>query len=169
MPPQFHFASLTHDNQIEHVHYLVKHQNVLPSQKDDCHPILADFGNNLSPLVILTKEKITWLNHWFFLNQFNVNIEVESRKIMKHYYNRLQFWKIPISLIIMILLRKEIPQIYDLFPLIYRWIILHLPLKNLKLLKTKFTTANYSWKILICNYSIIGKIILWSIILQEDI
>ena len=46
LPPQIHFSTLTHDNQITTVHYLVQHENVLLSQKDDCHPILVDFGND---------------------------------------------------------------------------------------------------------------------------
>ena len=33
-------------NQIHAVHYLVKHDAVQPSQKDDCHPILVDYGND---------------------------------------------------------------------------------------------------------------------------
>ena len=41
--PQIHFATLTHDNQISPVHYLAKHSVLLPSRKDDCHPILVDF------------------------------------------------------------------------------------------------------------------------------
>ena len=43
---QIHFATVTHDYQIKPVHSLVKHEIVLPSQKDDCHLILAEFGNN---------------------------------------------------------------------------------------------------------------------------
>ena len=33
-------------NQIHPVHYFVKHETVQPSQKDDCHPNLADYGND---------------------------------------------------------------------------------------------------------------------------
>ena len=44
--PQFHFATLTHDNQIKPVLYLVKHETVLSAQKDDSRPILVDFGND---------------------------------------------------------------------------------------------------------------------------
>ena len=45
LPLQIYFATLTHDNQVKSVHYLVKHETILPSQKDYCRPILADFGN----------------------------------------------------------------------------------------------------------------------------
>ena len=41
-PLQIHFATLTHDNKIKPAHYLVKHETVLPSEKDDCHLLLAD-------------------------------------------------------------------------------------------------------------------------------
>ena len=44
LSPQIHFAALTDDNQIRPVQYLVKNLVLLPSQKDDCHPILVVFG-----------------------------------------------------------------------------------------------------------------------------
>ena len=47
LPPQVHFATLTPDNQNNPVQSLVKQDTVIPSQKDDCQPILADFGNDL--------------------------------------------------------------------------------------------------------------------------
>ena len=31
LPPQIHFATLKHDNQIKPVNYLVKHETILPS------------------------------------------------------------------------------------------------------------------------------------------
>ena len=37
-------ATPTDVNQIKPVHYLVKQETILPSQRDDCHPLLADFG-----------------------------------------------------------------------------------------------------------------------------
>ena len=46
LPPQIHFATMTHDNQIKPVHCLVKHETVHPSQKDEYHTILADFVND---------------------------------------------------------------------------------------------------------------------------
>ena len=52
LPPQVLFATLTHDDQIKHkpVNCLVKHETVLPSLKDDCHPGLAHFGNDQFPI-----------------------------------------------------------------------------------------------------------------------
>ena len=45
LPPQLRFA-MSHDNQFKLVHCLVKHETVLLTQKEDCHPILVDFGND---------------------------------------------------------------------------------------------------------------------------
>ena len=55
---EFRLATLTDDNQIKLVHYLVKHETVLPSQKDDCHPILADLGNDQFSIRIKDKGGI---------------------------------------------------------------------------------------------------------------
>ena len=53
LPPQILFATTTHDNQKKPVHYPVGHETALLSQKDDCHPFLADFGTDqFSDLVI---------------------------------------------------------------------------------------------------------------------
>ena len=57
--PQLHFATLTSGNQIKHVHYLVKHETILLSRIDDCHPVLADFRNdNFSNLIREKRDKI---------------------------------------------------------------------------------------------------------------
>ena len=51
-PPQVLFETLTHDDQmkLKLVHYLVEHETVLPSLKDDCHPGLADFRHDQFPI-----------------------------------------------------------------------------------------------------------------------
>ena len=46
LPPQIHFAKLTPDNSIQPTHYLIKHEEILPTQKNDSHLILADFGSD---------------------------------------------------------------------------------------------------------------------------
>ena len=46
LPPQIEFAKMNQANQIHPVHYLVKHETVQPSLKDDCHPILADYSKD---------------------------------------------------------------------------------------------------------------------------
>ena len=55
IPPQFQFATLNQDNHIISLHHLVRNEIVLPSQKDDCHQIPADFGND--QLSIRIKDK----------------------------------------------------------------------------------------------------------------
>ena len=45
LPPQIDF-SIMKDNQFEPVHYLVKHEEIKYKQKNDCHPILAEYGDD---------------------------------------------------------------------------------------------------------------------------
>ena len=45
LPPQIGFA-LLQDNTLKPVHYLIKHEEILPHQKHDSHPILADYGTD---------------------------------------------------------------------------------------------------------------------------
>ena len=45
LPPQIDFA-LLQDGTLETVHYLIKHEEILPHQKHDSHPILADCGTD---------------------------------------------------------------------------------------------------------------------------
>ena len=54
LPPQIDFAVLQ-NNQITPVHYLIKHEEVLPHQKHDSHPILADYGTDQFSLRINDK------------------------------------------------------------------------------------------------------------------
>ena len=44
-PPQIDFA-LLQDGTFKPVHYLIKHEEILPHQKHDSHPILADYGTD---------------------------------------------------------------------------------------------------------------------------
>ena len=45
LPPQIDFAKL-HHNTLKTVHYLIEHEEVLPHQKHDSHPKLADIGTD---------------------------------------------------------------------------------------------------------------------------
>ena len=54
LPPQIDFAVLQ-NNQITPVHYLIKHEEILPHQKHDSHPILADYGTDQFSLRINDK------------------------------------------------------------------------------------------------------------------
>ena len=43
IPPQIDFAVIQ-NNTLKPVHYLIKHEEVLPHQKPDSHPLLVDYG-----------------------------------------------------------------------------------------------------------------------------
>ena len=45
LPPQINFAPLQNGT-LKPVHYLFKHEEILPHQKHDSHPILADYGTD---------------------------------------------------------------------------------------------------------------------------
>ena len=45
LPPQIDSA-LLQNGTLKHVHYLIKHEEILPHQKHDSHPILADYGTD---------------------------------------------------------------------------------------------------------------------------
>ena len=45
LPPQIDFA-LLQDGTLKPVHYLTEHEEILPHQKHDSHPILADYGTD---------------------------------------------------------------------------------------------------------------------------
>ena len=45
LPPQIDF-SIMNDNRLKPVHYLVKHEEIKYNQKNDFHPILADYGDD---------------------------------------------------------------------------------------------------------------------------
>ena len=45
LPPQIDF-SIMKDNQLKPEHYLVKHEEIKYKQKNDCHPFLADYGDD---------------------------------------------------------------------------------------------------------------------------
>ena len=44
LPPHIQFAQINPNNTLEEIHYLVQHEEVLPTQKNDSHPILVDNG-----------------------------------------------------------------------------------------------------------------------------
>ena len=46
LSPQIEFAVMNEANPNHPVDYLVKLEAVQPAQKDDCHPVLADVGND---------------------------------------------------------------------------------------------------------------------------
>ena len=55
LPPQIDFAALQ-DSTLKPVHYLIKHEEALPHQKSDSHPILANYGTDQFSIRINDKE-----------------------------------------------------------------------------------------------------------------
>ena len=45
LPPQINFSILK-DDQLKPIHNLVKHEDINYNQRNDCHPILADYGED---------------------------------------------------------------------------------------------------------------------------
>ena len=54
LPPQLDF-SIMKDNPLKPVLFLVKHEEIKYNQKNDCHPILADYGEDQLPIRINNK------------------------------------------------------------------------------------------------------------------
>ena len=54
LPPHIDFLQLK--NILKPIHYLVKHEDVLPTQKNDSHLILADYGDDQFTLRIQDKR-----------------------------------------------------------------------------------------------------------------
>ena len=109
-------ATLMRDNQSKPVHYLVKHETVLNSQKVDCHSILADFRNDQLYLCTNNKREniiIKPLDSVSF--EAAKPLKNQSRKTLRHYYNNMQFRITMISLIGMILLKKTYQKMMTLF------------------------------------------------------
>ena len=57
LPPRIDFTFLQ-NNTLKPVHYLIKHEEVLPHQKHDSHPILADYGKDQFSLHINDKGNV---------------------------------------------------------------------------------------------------------------
>ena len=58
LPPHIDFLQLKNDNILKPIHYLIKHEDVLPTQKNDSHLILADYGDDQFTLRIQDKGNI---------------------------------------------------------------------------------------------------------------
>ena len=72
LPPQIDFA-LLQDNTLKPVHYLIKHEEILPHQKHDSHPILADYGTDQfsirindkgNDIIVKPLQSFSFKHHW---------------------------------------------------------------------------------------------------------
>ena len=72
------------------VHNLVKHENVLPSQKDDFHPILAESGNDQFsvPINEMGENIIRRPLHSLSFETVNLCLS-QYRKAIKKYQNNI--------------------------------------------------------------------------------
>ena len=77
LPPQMEISILK-DNQLKPVHYLVKHEEIKYNQKNDCHPILADYGEDQFSIRINNKGEDIYINP---LDSFSFHsiVPVESK------------------------------------------------------------------------------------------
>ena len=92
LPPHIQFVQLNPNNTLEETHYLVQHEEVLPTQKNDSHPILVDNGSKQYTLRIHDSGNdvtVTPLNSFSFkgLNTFNSKYK---RPVKKHVKTLLQ-------------------------------------------------------------------------------
>ena len=71
LPPQVDFVILQ-DHTLKHVHYLIKHEEILPHQKHDVYPILAGYGTDQISIRIINKGNNIIVKFWdsFFLDSF---------------------------------------------------------------------------------------------------
>ena len=63
LPPQIDFA-LIQNGSLKPVHYLIKHEEMLPHQKHDSHPILADYGTDKF-FIRFNDKKMTLLSNFY--------------------------------------------------------------------------------------------------------
>ena len=71
LPPHIDFLQLKNDNILKPIHYLVKHEEVLPTHKNDSHLILVDYRDDLFTLRIQDKGNIV-KNTPLILSRFNL-------------------------------------------------------------------------------------------------
>ena len=83
LPPQIDF-SIMKDNQLKPVHYLVKHEEIKYNQKNDCHPFLADYGDDQFSIRINNKgEEYTHKAFRFLLFSIYCSIRIKFKKAYK--------------------------------------------------------------------------------------
>ena len=91
LPPQINF-SIMKDDQLKPVHYLVKHEEIKYNQKNDCHPILADYGEDQFSIRIYNKGEDTQIkpsDSFSFQSIVHLNLNTKDPQKIKqnHFYN----------------------------------------------------------------------------------
>ena len=86
------------DDQLKPVHYLVKHEEIKYNQKNDCHPILADYGEGQFSIGRNNKGEDTHikpLDSFFFNQLFHLNLNTKDlQKIKQNHFYKIQKIKI---------------------------------------------------------------------------
>ena len=95
LPPQIDFA-LLQDNTLKPVHYLIKHEENLPHQKHDSHPILADYGTDQFSIRINDKGNdivVKPLQSFSFksITPFQTKFKTPIKKNNKPFINNLSY------------------------------------------------------------------------------
>ena len=93
------------DNQLKPVQYLVKHEEIKYNQKNVCHPILADFGEDQFSIRINNKGEDIQIKPFNPLFHLNLNKRDPQRTKQNHFYNNHS------SLMILIFLVMKMNQI----------------------------------------------------------
>ena len=78
------------DNQLKLVHYSVKHEEIKNNQKNDCHPILADYGEDQFSIRINNKGgdiHIKPLDSFSFHSIVPFESKYLQRIKQNHFYN----------------------------------------------------------------------------------
>ena len=92
LPPQIDFTILQ-NNTLKPVHYLIKHEEVLPHQKHDSHPILADYGTDQLSIRINDKGNdniVKPLNSFYFkaVTPFQFKFKTPTKKHNKSFHQQ---------------------------------------------------------------------------------
>ena len=89
LPPQIDFA-LLQNGTLEPVHYLIKHEEILPHQKHDSHPILADCGTDQfsirindkgNDIVVKLLQSISFKSITHFQTKFKTPIKTKIKTL----------------------------------------------------------------------------------------
>ena len=82
LPPQINF-SVMKDDKLKPVQYLVKHEEKKYNQKNDCHPILADYGEDKFSIRINNKGEdiqLKPLDSFSSNSFFHLNLNTKAHK-----------------------------------------------------------------------------------------
>ena len=105
LPLQIDFALLPNGT-LRPVHYLIKHEEILPHQKHDSHPILADYGTGQFSIRIIDKGNdivVKPLHSFSFksVTPFKRNSKHPIKRTTKHFINNLSYSMILILQVMM--------------------------------------------------------------------